>query len=547
MKKSALFCVTLALSILSQTTQAQERYDVVIEGGRIVDGTGNAWYLGDLGIRGDRIARITRAGVLSAVTAGQRIDAQGLVVAPGFIDIQSHSRDAFLLGDGRVVSKVTQGITTEILGEGWTNAPANERTLSAGRAVDPSSATGREFFGTRGFDAWLEAMEHHGVSPNIGSFVGAATVRVYAKGEAMGPATAAELDTMRAITRSAMEDGAFGVASALIYPPGNFASADELVEIAEVIAPYGGLYITHMRSEADRVLEAMDEAIEIGRRAGVPVEIYHLKAAGQRNWHKAPLMISKIDSARAAGLDVQANMYPYVAGGTGLAALLPPWASADGSLLSNIRDPETRVRIHSEVLRDQTDWENLGLLSTPQGVLLTGIEGEENQQWVGMRLSEIAARMDKDWVEATFELLSASEGQAGMVVFMMNEDNVKLQLQQPWIKIGTDAGGFDPDSAMGMTHPRAYGTYPRILGRYVREERTLTLEDAVRKTTSAVRWRMQYARRPPPWPRGWEYKIAACCWKGCLPTSSFSTRTPSPMRRRLSSPISSLLACTTCS
>jgi dihydroorotase/N-acyl-D-amino-acid deacylase len=484
------------VGIVACTARDSNSYDVVIEGGKIVDGTGAAWVIGDVGIREDRIAAVTPVGGLADAAATERIDATGMVVAPGFIDIQSHSRNSFLTGDGRVVSKITQGITTEIMGEGWTNAPSNENTMVASRSVDPGSADrATEFTGPDGFDAWLRAMEAHGVSPNIGSFVGATTIRMYAKAETMGPATPAELDSMRTAMRNAMEDGAFGLASALIYPPGNFASTDELIEVANAMAPYGGIYITHMRSEADGVLEAIDEAIRIGAEGGVPVEIYHLKAGGQRNWNKVSAMIAKIDSARAAGLDVQANMYPYVAGGTGLSALLPPWASADGQLLENIRDPETRARMHDEVINDTGDWENLGYLSTPQGILLADIEGEENKRWVGMRLSEIASEMGKDWVDAAMDLLLGSEGRAGMVVFMMDEENVRLQMQQSWIKFGTDAGGIDPDSAEGMAHPRAYGTYPRILGRYVRDDGVLELEDAVRKMSSAVATRLGIQQR----------------------------------------------------
>ncbi len=473
----------------SSPATAPAPFDVVISNGRIVDGTGAAWFLGDIGIRGDRIAAITPAGLLSGAQAAERIDATDRVVAPGFIDIQSHSRDAFLGGDGRVVGKVTQGITTEIMGEGWTNAPANERTLEGQGAVDPAAASaGYDFTGTHGFDAWLRAMEANGVSPNIGSFVGATTVRVFGKGQAGGAATEPELEEMRKAVRWAMEDGAFGVATALIYPPGNYATTDELVEVVEASAPYGGLYITHMRSEADRYLEAIDEAMEIGERAGVPVEIYHLKAAGRRNFFKGAQAIAKIDSARAEGLDVQANMYPYTAGGTGLAALLPPWASEDGALLDNLRDPDTRARIHREVLSDDVDWENLGALSGSGGVLVVDAPGAE--QYVGKRMSEVARDMETDWVEAAIELTLTTEGEAGMVVFMMNEPNVSLQMKQPWMKFGTDAGGYDPDSVSGMVHPRSYGTYPRILGRYVRDNGVLQLEDAVRKMSSAVATRL---------------------------------------------------------
>ncbi len=483
------------------TETAQGLMDVVVEGGRVVDGTGAAWFHGDVGIVGDRIAAVVPAGGLANHEANLRIDAAGKVVSPGFIDIQSHSRGSLLAGDGRVLSKITQGITTEILGEGSTNAPANHHTDEAA-GIDREEGEAPDFTGPRGFDRWLRAMQENGVSPNVGSFVGATTIRVYGKGEEAGPATEAELDTMRVAVRRAMEDGAFGVASALIYPPGNFASTDELVEVVAASAPYGGVYITHMRSEADRLLEAMDEAIEIGVRAGAPVEIYHLKAAGLRNHYKARLAISKIDSARAAGIDVQANMYPYPAGSTGLPALLPPWASEGGNLLDNLADPETRQRIHDEVIGGGGDWENLGALATPQGVLVTyaastGPDGEPSgmDQYAGMRLSEIAEAMGVDWADAAIELVRATGGRVGMVIFMMAEENVALQLQQPWIKIGTDAGGFDPETAVGMTHPRAYGTYPRILGKYVREEGVVGLEDAVRKMSSAVAARLAIAER----------------------------------------------------
>lgn len=486
-----LAVLLLALTACGPAADAGS-YDVVLEGGRVVDGTGAPWFRGDVAIRGDRIARVAPAGALSEVEADRRVDASGLVVAPGFIDIQSHSRGSFLDGDGRVVSKATQGITTEILGEGWTNGPANEKTLAAGDLADPEEGEepAHDFTGPHGFGAWLRAMEANGVSPNVGSFLGATTVRMYAMGEEAGEPTPAQLDTMRAVVRRAMEDGAFGLATALIYPPGSFAGTDELAELAGAMAPYGGIYITHMRSEGNQLVPAVREAMEIGRRGGVPVEIYHLKAAGRPNWPAMDTVIAMIDSARAAGQDVQANMYPYTAGSTGLAAVLPPWASEGGNLLERLRDPEQRQEIHDAVLDPRTEWENLGRLAGPEGVLIAGLEKEENQPYVGMRLAEIADEMGTDWVDAAIELIVTEEDRVPTVYFLMSDENVRKQMRQPWIKFGTDAGGMHPDSAEGLTHPRAYGTYPRIVGHYVREQGVMRLEEAVRKATSAVATRL---------------------------------------------------------
>lgn len=466
-------------------------YDLVIRNGRIIDGTGNAWFYGDLAVRNGRIARLVPAGALGDVEAKDTIEARGMVVSPGFIDIQSHSREAFLIGDGRVVSKVTQGITTEIMGEAESNAPANPYTLANDSLTDSLWARANaEFTNPHGFAKWLNAMEDRGVSVNVGSFLGATSVRMYAKGMARGEATPAELDTMRAIVREAMEDGAFGIGTALIYPPGNYVSTGELVELARAMAPYGGIYITHMRSEANQLLEAIDEAIAIGARGGVPVEIYHLKAAGVRNWPKAAQAIAKIDSARQAGLDVQANMYPYVAGGTGLAACLPPWASADGKLFDNIRDTATRARITDEVLADTSAWENLCSLSTPANVKVVGFKTEANKPLEGLRLDSLARLRGRNWVETVMDLTTEEEGRLGALFFMAREENLALQMRQPWIKFGTDAGGYDPDSAKELTHPRSYGTFPRILGRYVREQQVMPLEDAIRKMSSAVATRL---------------------------------------------------------
>ncbi len=468
----------------------------MILGGRVVDGSGNAWFRGDLAIRGDRIARVAPAGMLGDASAKERIDAKGLVVCPGFIDIQSHSRDALLSGDGRVVSKVTQGVTTEIMGEGWTNAPVSDRTLAVIKVLDPDATEhARELMGPHGFDKWLQAMKRRGSSVNFGSFVGSATIRAFVKGMDQGAPTPQELDTMRRAVREAMEDGAFGIASALIYPPDNFVGTADLIELAKVMSPYGGVYISHIRSEADHLLEAIDEAIAIGRGGAVPVEIYHLKAAGRRNWSKAEAAIARIAAARARGQDVGADMYPYIAGSTGLTAVLPPSASAGGKLFDRLADPVERARIRSEVLDQKTDWENMGILASPEGILVLELKKPENAKYAGKRLSAIAQAEGKHWLDAAMDLILSERQSLGTVYFMMNEDNVKLQLRQPWIKFGTDAEGADPENAKTLTHPRSYGTFPRILGKYVREERVIPLEDAIRKMTSAVAARLSIRDR----------------------------------------------------
>ncbi len=464
-------------------------YDVVIENGRVVDGSGNAWFYGDVGLRGDRIATITRRGGLSRATAAKRVDATNLVVAPGFIDIQSGGFS--ITSDGRSVGKLTQGVTTEIMGEAYTDAPISALSLAdipASRTADIAEA--KQYMGVHGFDTWLRALQQHGISPNIGSFVGASTLREYGMGLRMGAATGAPLDSMRAAMRRAMEDGAFGLGSALIYPPGNYASTEELVEIAKAMSPYGGMYITHMRSEADKVLEAMDEAIRIGKEGGVPVEIYHLKAAGVQNWKKEPAMIAKIDSARRAGLDVQANMYPYTAGGTSLAACFPPRFAADGKLNQNLADPAMRVKIREEFAHPTSYWESLCEQATPEGVLLTTLHAPQNAKWSGHRLSDVAAGTGKDWLETLMDLVGSEPQGIGTIFFLMSEDNVRLQLRQPWMKFGTDAAGPDPDSIKYLVHPRSYGTYTKVLGQYVRDEGIIPLEDAVRKMSGAVAERL---------------------------------------------------------
>ena len=468
-------------------------YDVVITGGRLVDGTGNPWFYGDVGVTGGRIARVAPAGLLRDAPAKRRIDASGLVVAPGVIDIQAQSYDELLFGDSRAVSMITQGVTTMILGEGDTPAPANDGLIADFTSTSTDTVLVRlmrSFTGRHGFDAWLTATQRHGDAVNVGSFLGAGTVRAYAKGMAEGEATPAELDTMRRVVRDAMGDGAFGVASALEYPPGAYASTVELIEEAKAMAPFGGVYITHMRSEGDRLIESVYETLRIGREGGVPVEIYHLKASGRTNWPKARQVVAMIDSARAAGQDVAADQYPYAAGQNNLSSCIPPWAHADGRLLERLRDPATRSRIKADMTNEHPDYDNPAQEATPAGVEVVGFTVDSLKRFEARRLTDIATALGRDWPDVVMDLTLAEKNGLGQVIFIASDSNVAMQVRQPWMKFGTDAEAFDPDSAKISTHPRAYGTYPRILGRFVRENRVLTLEDAVRKMSGAVAERL---------------------------------------------------------
>ena len=493
----SLFIAACAGNPRPESPAPRGTYDVVISGGKIVDGTGNPWYYGDVGISGDRITAVTPSGALANAHAGRRIDAKGMVIAPGFIDIQGQSGEQLTTGDGRLISKITQGVTTEILGEGDTPAPVNDRILATFDASDTAGIrVAKQFMGDHGFGAWLDAMQKHGISVNVGSFIGAGTIREYANGQAQGAPTEAQLDTMRRVTRDAMKDGAFGVASALIYPPGNYAGTHELSEIAKAMAPYHGVYISHVRSEGDSLLEAIDEALAIGRAGGVPVEIYHLKAAGAHAWGKAAEMVSKIDSARAAGQDVGATMYPYTASGNSLAACVPPWAEENGKLLDNLKNPETRARIIAEAMDTTPHKPVYCQESGPGPIMVVGLLSTPSlAKYEGWRLDKIAEDVHKSWGEAMADIVLISGGRAGKLTFSMTDENVAMQLRKPWVVIGTDAEGFDPDSAKGLTHPRAYGSYPRLLGKYVREEHVLTLEDAVRKFSSGVAERLSLPDR----------------------------------------------------
>ena len=464
--------------------------DVLIRGARVVDGSGNPWFYGDVALSGDRIAAIAPAGRIDPANAGEVVEADGMVVAPGFIDIQSHSIVP-LMRDGRCLSKITQGVTTEIMGEGWTPAPFGGRiteSRSPTLAIGNDDAWDERIRSWKRFGNWLDAMVDHGVSPNIGSFLGGGTLREYIKGMDMSPLTPDELDAMRQVMAEAMEDGAFGVSMALIYPPDVYMTDDEIVEVCKVVHQYHGVYITHIRNESDKLVWAIDGAIDIGRRSGAPVEIYHLKASGRSTWPSMAEAIAHIDAARAEGLDVTADMYPYVASGTGLTIVLPPWAAEGGKFFDNLRDPEMRAKIREAALHPDGTWEAAGEESGPEGIMPIGFKLPEHQQYVGRRLSEIADERGQHWLDTVIDLLVAEEQSISTIFFGMSEENLALQLQQPWMKVSTDAGGVDPEWAepLGPVHPRAYGTFPRVLGKHVREDGVLPIEDAVRKMTSAV-------------------------------------------------------------
>lgn len=468
-------------------------YDVLIRNGHILDGGGNPWFAGDVAIRGDRIVAI---GKLGGATAQRTIDATGLVVAPGFIDMLGQSETSLLI-DSRSLSKLSQGITTEITGEGGSIAPQDERTLAP---LKPFLDHYHLKVDWTTLDGYFRRLEKDGTPLNLGTYVGAAQVREAVLGDDDRAPTPAELDQMKKLVAQAMQDGAMGLSTALIYPPGHFAKTDELIALARVAAQYGGIYATHMRSEGRSETAAMDEAFRIGREAGLPVEIFHLKVSGKPRWGTMARVVAKIQAARDSGLDVAADMYPYLAGATALASCLPPWVADGGTdkLLERLRDPAIRKRITAEMTTDHPDWENLYIDSGgAPGVMISGVFNPQLKQFNGKTVAEMAEAMHKPPLEAMFDFILADGGQTGALYFIASEDDLQEGLKQPWTSIGLDANEMSLDGPLfePHTHPRAFGSMPRFLGHYARDLHLMRLEEAVRKITSLPAEREHLAAR----------------------------------------------------
>src|ERR1700733_8129564 len=473
---------------------AQEQpFDVVILHGHIVDGTGSPWYSGDVGIRDGRIAAI---GALSGVAAKLRIDAGGKVVAPGFIDMLGQS-ELTILVDPRLPSKIFQGITTEVTGEGNSAAPVNDTMLAADRAeyehfhLTPDWRTLREYFAR---------IERQGMGINLASYVGATSVRRMILGDADVQPTPAQLDQMRALVDQAMQDGAIGLSTALQYAPAPYAKTPELIALASEAAKYGGIYATHMRSEGDGIMDALEETSRIAREAKIPVEIWHLKVAGKSNWGKMPDVVNFIDRARASGLDISANTYAYTAWSNTFSAFIPPWAhdGGDEKLIERLKDPATRERIKKEMDEHTKDWDNeWDEIPGPEAILISAVHNPKLRSLQGKTLAEIAKVWGKDPKDALFDILIQDDAYTYVSVFGMQESDVALGLKQPWVSIDNDSEGTSPEGILGQEHPhpRAYGTFPRILRKYVREEKLLTLPDAIRKFSSLPAQRMGFTDR----------------------------------------------------
>ena len=473
----------LCLLLLAPPVSAQD-WDLVIRGGRIVDGTGNPSFLGDLAIKNDRIVAMGRLG---DATAKRTIDAAGLTVAPGFIDIHNHS-DYTLVADGNAQSMIRQGVTSMIFGEGGSAAPIGGKQQPRERRVLPQDKPAD----WSDFSGYFARLLRQGISPNVGSYVGSSQIWTYVRGETAGPPTPAELDAMRTLVRQAMEQGALGVASSLSGPPGSWIDTNTLVALCEAAAPYGGSYSTHMRTEGRGVFESVAEAIEIGRRAHVPVDIIHLKIAEHTMWGQMPELVATIARARAEGLEVQANVYPYRAGQNDLASIVPPWAHEGGAqaLIRRLKDPALRPRLENEILHGipGSSWyDHYTATGGWDGMLLVSLSNPAYKKFEGLRMNQVIEAMGKAPLDALFELLEANGGSVPTVYFHHSEEDMRFALKQPFVSIGSDGTAVTTEGplASGHPHPRYYGTFPRVLGRYVREDRVLTLEEAIRKLTSA--------------------------------------------------------------
>lgn len=479
---SALLLIAgFAAGAFAQATQSSS-YDLIIKNGRIIDGSGNPWVSGDIGIQGARIAKI---GNLERSTAKQVIDAHKLVVSPGFIDMLGQSETALLI-DNRSLSKLSQGITTEITGEGNSIAPQNVLTLAP---LQPELEHYHLKVDWTTLDGYFTRLEKTGTPLNIGTYVGAAQVREAVLGDVDRAPTPEELDKMKNLVAQSMQQGAFGLSTALIYPPGHYAKTEELVELAKVATQYGGIYATHMRSEGQKEKEGVEEALRIGREAHVPVEIFHLKVIGKPRWGTMPQIVEMIQRARDSGQDVSADMYPYVAGGTALASSLPPWVADGGleKLMSRLQDHAVRSRIKQEMASEHPDWENLYLGSGgPSGIILSGIENPDFKQYNGKTLAEFATLQRKDPLDALMDLVLADKAQTGAIYFIASEGDLRCGLQQPWTSIGLDGNEMSLDGPLfdAHTHPRVFGSMPRFLGYYSRDQHLLPLEQAIRKITS---------------------------------------------------------------
>ncbi|MBI2678703.1 MAG: amidohydrolase family protein [Candidatus Koribacter versatilis] len=491
MKKLVLIALLLAsVCAVGQTPQ----YDVLIRNGKVVDGSGNPWFYADLGIIGDRIAFIGRAG--ADVTAKRTIDAKGLVVAPGFIDMLGQSETGVLI-DKTVFSKITQGITTEITGEGESIAPQNDFTINEGKDFLEHFKLTVDW---RTLADYFKRLEKQGSAVNIGTFVGATQVREVVLGKENRPPTGEELKQMVEYVEDAMYDGALGLSTSLIYAPANYANTEELIALAKAASKHGGIYSSHIRNEGDTELQALDEAFRIGREANIPVEIWHFKVSGRQNWGKMRQVIAKVEQARAEGLDVTADQYPYVASATSLGATIPPSFHAGGEeqFVKRLQDPAVRKQVRDELMGPGNKIENMWRgTGGPAGILVTSVLNPELKKYEGQTVAQIAKDQNKDPLDALIDFVIADRDNTGAVYFSMAEEDVRLAMQQPWVAVDTDYGGVNVTGPLSesKSHPRAWGAFPRILGKYVREEHVLRLEDAIRKMTSLAAQRVKLRNR----------------------------------------------------